>query len=196
MASTPPELASFICSYFFSQPLLVVHVLVPKGSRSTHWRPVAAPMIKENFIATFRGRTSSSCSRVVIRDCQGLVFRACTHRHQYVSSPFVVETLAFLTMAIFAYNLNLSWVMFEGDSLHVIRRLTSSQDDYSKIRALIHEGRRSLLRDFSEATVRHCFWEQNLVAHLLAALGFQWEEDQFWMEEVPFQVELAVVAKV
>ncbi|MBA0876098.1 hypothetical protein Goshw_024645 [Gossypium schwendimanii] len=159
MASTPPELASFICSYFSSQPLLVVHVLVPKGFRSTHWRPVVAPMIKENFNATFRGRTSSSCSRVVIRDCQGLVFRASTRRHQYVSSPFAVETLAFLTMTIFA--------------------VTSTS-----------------LRDFSKATVRHCFWEQNLVAHLLAALGFQWEEDQFWMEEVPFQVELAVVAKV
>ncbi|MBA0770157.1 hypothetical protein Gotri_018828, partial [Gossypium trilobum] len=134
-------------------------------------------MIKENFNATFRGRTSSSCSGVVIRDCQGLVFGACTRRHQYVSSPFTTETLAFLTMAIFACDLDLS------------------RDDYSKIRALIHEGRRRLLRDFSEVTVRHCFWEQNLVAHLLAALGFRWEEDQFWMEEVPFQVELAVVAK-
>ncbi|MBA0803117.1 hypothetical protein Gohar_013365, partial [Gossypium harknessii] len=184
IASTPPELASFICSYFSSLPLLVVHVLVPKGSRSTRWRPVAAPMIKENFNATFRGRTSSSCSGVVIRDCQGLVF-----------GGFAAEMLAFLTMAIFANDLDLSRVMFEGDSLHVMQQLTSSQDDYSKIRALIHEGRRCLLRDFSEAAVHHCFWEQNLVAHLLAALGFQWEEDQFWMEEVPFQVELAVVAK-
>ncbi|MBA0618224.1 hypothetical protein Godav_027600 [Gossypium davidsonii] len=126
IASTPPELASFICSNFYSLPLLVVHVLVPKGFRSTRSRPVAAPMIKENINATFRGKTSSSCSGVVIRDCQGLVFGACTRRHQYVSSPFAAETLAFLTMAIFACDLDLSWIMFEGDSLHVIRRLTSS----------------------------------------------------------------------
>ncbi|PPR89352.1 hypothetical protein GOBAR_AA31333 [Gossypium barbadense] len=42
--------------------------------------------------------------------------------------------------------------------------------------------------------VCHCFIEQNRVAHQLAPLGFRWTSDHFWVEEILFSVEGAVVA--
>ncbi|KAK5771227.1 hypothetical protein PVK06_047415 [Gossypium arboreum] len=62
-----------------------------------------------------------------------------------VSSAFVAEALALLSALEFARDLGLSRVMFEEDSLHVIRKLNSTQADWSDIWALVTEGRLRLI---------------------------------------------------
>ncbi|KAK5772511.1 hypothetical protein PVK06_048800 [Gossypium arboreum] len=111
-----------------------------------------------------------------------------------VSSAFAAEALALLRALEFTKDLGLSWVLFEGDYLHVIHKLNITQADRSEIRALVTEERLRLITFFAAATVYHCFREQNWVAHQLMTLRFRWTLDSFWVEEVPFQVESAMAA--
>ncbi|MBA0570468.1 hypothetical protein Golob_004123, partial [Gossypium lobatum] len=113
----------------------------------------------------------SSCSGVVVRDSHGQVLGPCTGLHQHVSSAFAIETLAFITNVDFARDLGLSRVAFEGDSLHVVRKLCNPNEDRSEIRELINEGKQRLLIGSAAVEIRHCYREQNSIAHQLASLG-------------------------
>lgn len=115
--------------------------------------------MKANFDSAFTGSSGCLRSRVVIQESQGRVLDACTHPYRHVPSLFTMEALAFLSAVTFARDHGFFRVLFKGDSLHVIRKLDSSQDDYFEIRALIIEGQARLLIDFREATVCHYFQE-------------------------------------
>lgn len=115
--------------------------------------------MKANFDIAFRGTSRGSCSRVVIRDSKGQFLSSCTHPHNNVPLQFAVEALAFLVTVSFASDLDFSMVELEGDSLHVINRLRSSQVDYSEIRSLVMEARTRLLTDFVDAIFYHYFRE-------------------------------------
>ncbi|MBA0881951.1 hypothetical protein Goshw_002989, partial [Gossypium schwendimanii] len=52
----------------------------------------------------------------------------------------LLEALVLLSVLEFAQDLGLSQVVFERDSLHVIRKLNSTQADRSEIWALVIEG--------------------------------------------------------
>lgn len=74
----------------------------------------------------------------------------------------------------------------------VIRKLYSKTEDRSKISALIKEGQHCLLTGFIDLAIKHCYREQNTIAHLLVSLGFRWAHDQFSVERVPSEIESAV----
>ncbi|XP_016700063.1 uncharacterized protein [Gossypium hirsutum] len=138
LSSTPPKLVSFIRSYLSGRSALDAHVADSVGSRTVHWQPAGAPLMKANFDAAY---------------------------------TFAIETLAFITNVDFARDLGLSRVAFEGDSLHVVRKLCNPNEDRSEIRALINEGKQRLLTGFATVEIRHCYREQNSIAHQLASLG-------------------------
>ncbi|KAK5793660.1 hypothetical protein PVK06_034812 [Gossypium arboreum] len=79
--------------------------------------------------------------------------------------------LFLLGCGYFARDLGLFPVVFEGDSLHVVRKLCNPNEDRSEIRALINEGKQRLLTSFATVEIRHCYREQNSIAHQLASLG-------------------------
>lgn len=114
-----------------------------------------------------------------MRDAQSQVLGAYTRLHCHVSSVFAAKTLAFFSAVDFARDSGLSQLVFEGDSLHVIRKLSNPLDDRSEIRALIIEGKMRLLTSFAVATIYHYYREQKQVTHQLAVPGFRWQTDRF-----------------
>ncbi|MBA0829722.1 hypothetical protein Goarm_014305 [Gossypium armourianum] len=121
------ELVSFIRSYMGGLSVLAVPRAVLGFLRTACWHPLTTLLVKANFDAAYRGRSHSSCSGVVVRDVQGQVLGACTRIHGQVSLAFTVEALAILLVLEFTWDLSLSRVVFEGDSLHVICKLNSTQ---------------------------------------------------------------------
>ncbi|MBA0615118.1 hypothetical protein Godav_015303 [Gossypium davidsonii] len=117
------ELVSFIRSYMGGLSVLAIPREILGFLRIARWHPLTTLLVKANFDAAYRGRSHQSCSGVV------------------VSLAFTVEALAVLLVLEFTWDLGLSRVVFEGDSLHVIRKLNSTQVGGSEIWALIKEGR-------------------------------------------------------
>ncbi|MBA0858185.1 hypothetical protein Goshw_022565 [Gossypium schwendimanii] len=109
--------------------------------RTASWHSLTTLLVKANFDAAYRERSHSFCSGVVVRDAQGQVLSACTRIHGQDLLAFAVEVLALLLVLEFTWALGPSRVVFEWDSLHVIRKLNSTQVGRSEIRALIKEGR-------------------------------------------------------
>ncbi|MBA0650331.1 hypothetical protein Goklo_017761 [Gossypium klotzschianum] len=112
------ELVSFIRSYMGGLSVLAIPREILGFLRIARWHPLTTLLVKANFDAAYRGRI-----------------------HGQVSLAFTVEALAVLLVLEFTWDLGLSRVVFEGDSLHVIRKLNSTQVGGSEIWALIKEGR-------------------------------------------------------
>ncbi|KAG8496707.1 hypothetical protein CXB51_007822 [Gossypium anomalum] len=130
LGSTSLKLVSFIRSYLGDLLVLDMPGAVSVVLRTARWCPPPAHLVKANFNTTYKEGSHFSCSEVV------------------VSSAFAAKALALLSVLDLARNLGLSRVMFERDSLHVIRKLNNAQADRSEIRALITKGRLRL-RTFS-----------------------------------------------
>ncbi|MBA0753022.1 hypothetical protein Gogos_021977 [Gossypium gossypioides] len=108
LGSTSIELVFFIRSYMGGLSVLVMPGTVPRVLRTARWHPPTAPLVKANFDASYRGGSHSSCLGMV------------------VLSAFAAEALALLSVLEFARDLGLARVVFEGDSLHVLRKLNST----------------------------------------------------------------------
>ncbi|KAH1039494.1 hypothetical protein J1N35_041237 [Gossypium stocksii] len=81
-----------------------------------------------------------------------------------------------------------------AESWHLVIEplLYSKIEDRSKILALIKEGQHCLLTDFIDLAIKHCYREQNTIAHLFVSLGFRWAHDQFSVERVLLEIESAI----
>ncbi|MBA0767451.1 hypothetical protein Gotri_016332 [Gossypium trilobum] len=108
LGSTSIKLVSFIRSYMGGLSVLAMPGTVPRVLRTACWHPPSAPLVKANFDAAYRRGSHSSCSGMV------------------VSSAFAAEALALLSALEFARDLGLARVVFEGDSVHVLRKLNST----------------------------------------------------------------------
>lgn len=120
---TSLEVISFIRSHLRDLSTLDMTAGVLVGSLAEQWHPTIEPLVKENFNAMYKGCDCTSCFGVVVRDCHGQVLGACTQLHRHVFSAFVAKALTFVWFVDFAYDLGLQRVVFNGDSLHVIRKL-------------------------------------------------------------------------
>ncbi|KAK5792882.1 hypothetical protein PVK06_034010 [Gossypium arboreum] len=49
---------------------------------------------------------------------------------------------------------------------------------------------------FSNFIVKHCYGEENIVSHLLVAVGFNLGMDHFWVEDIPVEVEVIVAVDI
>ena len=93
----------------------------------THWLPPLPSVYKVNFDgATFPDIATAGLG-VVVRDSEGLVIAALSERIHLPSIVAALEALACRRSIVFAIELGLQDVVFEGDSEVIFKLLTAEQ---------------------------------------------------------------------
>ncbi|KAK8517160.1 hypothetical protein V6N13_092446 [Hibiscus sabdariffa] len=88
----------------------------------------------------------------------------------------------------FALELGFRCVYVEGDSLTVIRKLSSAPTDKSIIQPIIGDIK-AKLQFFEKVTFSHVGRQGNAAAHALAKLHTQFQMPKYWIEEALPEVE-------
>ncbi|KAL4388674.1 hypothetical protein GQ457_09G011460 [Hibiscus cannabinus] len=110
-------------------------------SFSKVWTAPTPPYVKVNFDVKYCSASSISWSGVIIRDEHGQVLGACRHKASRIQSPFAAEAMALVHAISLASDLGFFSVIFEGDSLSIIKKMNSVVQDFSIISALIWEAK-------------------------------------------------------
>ncbi|KAA3465129.1 reverse transcriptase [Gossypium australe] len=132
---------------------------------------------------------------VIARNNEGLVMAACTYPWDNTPDPITTEARACLQAIIMAEEMGFQEICVEGDSLTIIKKVNSLEDDRSKISNLIKEIRGRLPK-FRATSSRHIFREANRAAHEMAREGNKYDEPRYWVEEAPTPVKRLVVQEI
>ncbi|KAA3465500.1 cinnamoyl-CoA reductase 1-like [Gossypium australe] len=132
-----------------------------------NWRPPDDLNVKINFDAAFERQNNRSCTGIVIRNSSGKnTYQQCSQQklsHASRRLDLVAES-RFLRVEI------------EGDTLAIIRKLQSEEEDGSEIRAYIVDAKK-LCSNFITCDFRHARRQKNKVAHLLEKEGLKENEN-------------------
>ncbi|KAK5792927.1 hypothetical protein PVK06_034058 [Gossypium arboreum] len=155
--------------------------------RTLLWQPPISGFIKLNFDASFLENSKTSISAVLARDEEGQILGACTYPIADVADAFVAEARACERALYFALDIGFRNLILEGDSLTVIKKLTSNKIDRS-ILSPISQNIRSLERFFEKVSYQFVSGEINRAAHALVMEGRHRVSPCFWVEEAPSSV--------
>ena len=105
-------------------------VTAPTTAALHQWRPLEYPFFKANFdAAIFKTRSLAGIS-VIIRDGMGEAIGALTMPIPLANSVATMEALACHMAVLFAKEIGLSDMIFEGDSVEVIQAITQENSDH------------------------------------------------------------------
>ncbi|MBA0848768.1 hypothetical protein Goshw_006912 [Gossypium schwendimanii] len=108
---------------------------------------------------------------------------------RYIPNAFVAETMAAIQAMTFAADPGFMHVVFEGDSLTIIKKLTSHNEDRLKISGLFFWWKGFIKEKLLLSNVTYIHPSANIVAHDLICLQ---EVVLGEMEEVPVLPDVAV----
>lgn len=95
------------------------------------WKPPNINSIKINVDSSFDVMTYSSISRILARNHMGQIIGSCTYPEVHVADAFIAEARACEQTVRFAIEMGFCQVQIEGDSLTIIKKLNSSDEDKS-----------------------------------------------------------------
>jgi ribonuclease HI len=174
-----------------AQDLLHEHLLVTQTEKAAapqhphvKWKPPSPHLYKANFDGAFFKETNKGGIGVVIRDQAGLAIATLSQKLPATPSIEMTEALAARKAILFAKEVGLTNVAFEGDAENVIRDLCSSETLHSAYGLLIEDAK-SMLLTFQDYSISHTRRSGNMVAHALACIATQCQNCLVWMEEVP-----------
>ncbi|MBA0673074.1 hypothetical protein Goklo_029718 [Gossypium klotzschianum] len=144
-----------------------------------------------NFDATFNQQNKKSCSGILVRDSKGQVLHFKVFINTKIPTAFAAEALSCVQETEFGIDLVLERVMIEGDSLTVIKKLQSTNEDNSEIRAYTFSAK-ILSSGFKACLFKHATRQANKGAHVLAQEGLQSEEVTYLQNRLPKAVEMVV----
>lgn len=119
------DLVGFVQGYAFELSLPKVPVASPLSNASTLWQPPTSGFTKLNFDASFQEDSNTSTVAVLARNDMGLILGACTYPYTDVADAFVAEARACERALLFAIDMGFRLVILEGDSLTIIKKLTT-----------------------------------------------------------------------
>ncbi|KAK8587623.1 hypothetical protein V6N12_022108 [Hibiscus sabdariffa] len=159
---------------------------------SSSWSPPAQGIIKFNFDTSLTIATKEAYPGVIARNSQGLIMDACVLHHSAVNDAFIAEARACEAAVNFAIELGFRSIHVEGDSLSVIKKLSSLYVDKSIISLIISDIKYKLIF-FEKINLSHVGCWGNEVAHLLAQAHNRFHLPQYWIEDAPLEVEQAAL---
>ncbi|XP_040970021.1 uncharacterized protein [Gossypium hirsutum] len=115
-----------------------------KYSALNSWKALESGFLKINFDAAFDKGKNISCSGVIVKNFKGDVFVSKSVIHDNISSGFAAEALACLQVVMVGKELEIKYVIFEGDSLTVL----ASEGLKTRVNAYsVHESVTQVLTD-------------------------------------------------
>ncbi|KAL4376319.1 hypothetical protein GQ457_02G029080 [Hibiscus cannabinus] len=161
------EFIIFICGIWHARNKFVHEGLSQRALES----PPVGPMVKINVDTAFDIVVCSSVSGVVVRDSNGHLLGSCIQLNNAIASCFAREAQAVIQGLNFACDLGCMLVILERDSLTVISKLRSNNEDLSVLCLYISEAR-GISRNFVLCQFVFTPRGGNVVAHRLAHFVF------------------------
>ncbi|MBA0709212.1 hypothetical protein Golax_024262, partial [Gossypium laxum] len=90
---------------------------VPIWRVEIEWRPPESPYVKINFDAGFQNHSKRSCTRIVIRNSNGVVLGSRMIMNDHIPSVFAVEALACFHAVQMGLTIGFPEVEIEGTRL-------------------------------------------------------------------------------
>ncbi|KAL0000944.1 hypothetical protein SO802_014725 [Lithocarpus litseifolius] len=159
----------------------------------TRWQPPPSDFMKINFDGAVFPSENRLGIGVVIRDSAGLVIASCSQRLSQAYRSDEVEAFAAAKALSFAAEISISKAVMEGDSLTIIKALSSDQRSLSSFGPLIDDAKFSSV-NFDQLRYSHVKRECNFAAHSLAKFASNISDFQVWMEDVPPQLSHVIQA--
>ncbi|OMO64074.1 hypothetical protein COLO4_32120 [Corchorus olitorius] len=116
-----------------------VATVVPKLAGQLAWQAPQRGLVKVNFDGPFNSSSKTGSFGVIARDCDGNVLGAAAGKLDQVVDSFTAESMAALKAITWARDMSFSSIVFEGDALTIIRKVTASTMDLSPISPYIVE---------------------------------------------------------
>lgn len=135
------------------------------------WSPPSDPWVSVNFDASFFVDLQAAGVGVVIRNTVRLLLGSTCFWHPWLSSPLVIEAMAYVQALKFTRDLGFRSIEVERDSTSLVSKLHVPDIDRSVISPLVWEVKQLPLA-FTRIRFQHIRREGNTVAHLLAKEGF------------------------
>ncbi|KAH1106104.1 hypothetical protein J1N35_009872 [Gossypium stocksii] len=155
------------------------------------WSPLDLGFIKLNLDTNFQSDSRTSTRAVLARDPKGEIIRVETYLFEDVVNAFVVEARACERSLLFTLKMGFLCLIMERDSLTVIKKLKTKEEDISVLRPIIHHIR-DLESCFEE--VDYFFVPQlvNGAAHTLAIEGKRKQSSGIWVDGILVSVRILV----
>lgn len=156
----------------------------PTDAAIHQWRPPKYPFFKANFDAAVFKTSSSAGIGVIIRDGMGEAIGALTMPIPLANSIATMEALACHRAVLFAKEIGLLDVIFEGDSAEVIEAIIQENSDHPDF-GHITDDIRILASDLNSFQFCHVKRNCNVVADALAKRAKNSLSLTIWLEDVP-----------
>ncbi|XP_042956310.1 uncharacterized protein LOC122292152 [Carya illinoinensis] len=143
------------------------HLDTSRTQNEQKWRKPPVGRYKLNWDAaldTSRGLTGIGA---LVRDWNGKVLGSVRTYRQLNLSPLSAEAYALMVAIQFCKDHGFTNIICEGDSLQVVRKMKSFEEDWSQ-EGLIIEDAKTLLKSFSYWDIIHTKRDSNMAADLLA----------------------------
>jgi len=156
------------------------------------WKPLATGSIKVNWDASLNVNSELVGMGCVIRNGEGIVIAAKCCVCKAVVDPVCAEVMAALVALDFCCELGVDSIECEGDSLQVIKGVSSSGLSLDRIGHFL-DAIKEKAATFSNCKWSHCLREANEVAHLLARRASSRCFSHVWVEALPLFISSASV---
>ncbi|KAA3468559.1 reverse transcriptase [Gossypium australe] len=153
------------------------------------WKCPPENRLKINFDRAFDGKNKASASGVVVRDSRGNVIISCAIIHRGVQTAFEAEALACRRATQIALDMDRKDSIIEGDSLTVIKKCQSSDQDKSQISPYIFDVHSMKSRDKS-LKYEYIPRSANNLAHVLAVETLRRKEEFYLINKIPEFAEI------
>ncbi|XP_052883496.1 uncharacterized protein LOC128292649 [Gossypium arboreum] len=180
--STGKEIADFIKSYIkkisgFEQKK------TGKRDYSRKWQRPPHNFFKINFDGAFNERQNKSASGIVARNQEGRVLVSRLELHHGITSVFTAEAIACWKAVQTRHS-----IIIEGDSLTIIRKCRTQDQDRSLIATYIHD----IQQENKKANIirfNHTPRQTNTLAHTIATETLKRKEEVYLEMKVPTYAE-------
>ncbi|XP_035551149.1 uncharacterized protein LOC118349712 [Juglans regia] len=162
-----------------------------EGGRGENWKRPNGQWFKANFDGALNMEMQKMGMGIVVRDSKGEVIASLCGTKGSVTSPFIAELNALWRTMDFCSELGLQDVIIEGDAKELIDAINTETEDESWKGQLV-EDMKQKWKNRKQWDLKFIYREGNVVAHHLAKLALQLDDEVCWIENVPKNVNCLV----
>ncbi|MBA0784886.1 hypothetical protein Gotri_027092 [Gossypium trilobum] len=152
------------------------------------WKRPQGGFIKINFDGAFDKNQNRSASGVVVRDSEGQILLSCTEIHENISSAFAAEAIACRKAVQIGTGKGWQFLIFEGDSLAIIKKCNIKGPDRSMIGTYIHDIKQQIY-GLEKIRFQHAPRSANNLAHIIVTETLKRGEEIYLDMGVPEYAE-------